>query len=113
MDETAAELIAERLRVLGQPLRIRLLARLQQGPASVNELTESIAAVQQNVSQHLAVMHKAGIVERCKSGAHVFYELADGHSVAIIEATRAALAQRSHQLARLSAALSDDATTSP
>jgi DNA-binding transcriptional ArsR family regulator len=109
MDNRAAEAIAEQLRVLGQPMRIRLLARLQQGVASVSELTESVTAGQQNVSHHLAVMHKAGILERRKVGTHVFYELADSHSVAIIETTRAALAHRSHELARLSAALSDDA----
>jgi DNA-binding transcriptional ArsR family regulator len=106
MDDDAAELIAEQLRVLGQPVRIKLLARLQRGPASVRELTESLAAVQQNVSQHLAVMHKAGILERRKVGTSVFYEIGDTYSITILEATRAALARRSQELARLSAALS-------
>jgi len=107
-DNTAAELIADWLRVLGQPMRVRLLVRLQRGPATVRELTDSVAAVQQNVSQHLAVMHNAGMLERRKVGKRVFYALASADSIAIIEAARTAVVERSHRLARLGEALSDN-----
>ena len=79
----------------------------------MRELTESLAAVQQNVSQHLAIMHKAGVLERKKAGTRVFYELGDSYSVAIVESARAALAQRSQQLAQLSAALAKDGLATP
>jgi DNA-binding transcriptional ArsR family regulator len=108
VDDTVAEVVAERLRVLGQPVRIRLLERLQQGPATVRDLTESIGAIQQNVSQHLAVMHKAGVLERRKVGTRVFYEIGDTYTMTILDAAKASLARRSEHLARLSAALSDE-----
>ena len=111
MHDRVAEVIAEHLRVLGQPMRIRLLERLQQGPATVKELTESVTAGQQNVSQHLTIMHRAGILERRRVGTRVVYEVADFTSVAIIETTRAALSKRSYQLSRLGAALSDEPAT--
>ncbi len=71
------ELIAQRFRVLGEPMRIRLLDRLRDGEASVNELAESLTASQQNVSKHLAVLAEAGILGRRKAGTHVYYRIID------------------------------------
>jgi DNA-binding transcriptional ArsR family regulator len=56
------ELVAQRLRVLGQPLRIKLLQALCEQPATVQELATGVGAVQQNVSQHLSILHQAGIL---------------------------------------------------
>ena len=67
------ELIARRFRVIGEPMRIRLLDRLRDGEATVNELTEALDASQQNVSKHLAVLADVGIVGRRKDGNHVYY----------------------------------------
>lgn len=72
-----ADLIAQRFRVIGEPLRIRLLDRLCDGEASVQELTEALGASQQNVSKHLGVLHQAGVVSRRKDGNHVHYAIAD------------------------------------
>jgi DNA-binding transcriptional ArsR family regulator len=49
--------IAQRFRVLGEPMRIRLLDHLRDGESSVQELTSSLGTTQQNVSKHLAVLH--------------------------------------------------------
>jgi DNA-binding transcriptional ArsR family regulator len=51
------DVIAERFRVIGEPMRIKLLDRLRGGEASVGELSESLGAGQQNVSRHLGVLH--------------------------------------------------------
>ena len=50
LPDELADLIARRFRVLGEPMRIRLLDRLREGEANVNELTEALGASQQNVS---------------------------------------------------------------
>jgi DNA-binding transcriptional ArsR family regulator len=72
-----AELIAGRFRVLGEPLRLRLLDRLRDGEATVNELGEALGATQQNVSKHLSVLHRAGMLTRRKHGTRVSYAIAD------------------------------------
>lgn len=77
LPEPLAELIAQRFRVIGEPMRIRLLDHLRDGEASVGQLTEAIGATQQNVSKHLAVLHQAGIVSRRKQGTSVVYAIAD------------------------------------
>ncbi len=71
------ELIAQRFRVMGEPMRIKLLDRLREGSATVTELTDALGATQQNVSKHLTVLHQAGIVSREKHGTSAFYAIAD------------------------------------
>ena len=71
------ELIAERFRILGEPMRIRLLDALREGEATVQDLEEATGASQQNVSKHLGVLLRAGIVARRKQGNFSVYSIAD------------------------------------
>ena len=71
LPEELVELIARRFRMLGEPLRIRLLDQLRTGEASVNELSETLDSSQQNISKHLQLLADAGIVARRKHGNHV------------------------------------------
>jgi DNA-binding transcriptional ArsR family regulator len=99
--DRAAELLAERLRILGQPMRIRLLKRLHESSATVQELVEAVSGVQQNVSQHLAILHQAGIVARTKEGTRVRYELQDPHVVALLAEAYASLARQVDELSQV------------
>ena len=77
LPEALVELIAARFRVLGEPMRIRLLDRLRDGEATVHELQMALGASQQNVSKHLAVLLNAGLVSRTKRGTSSVYAIAD------------------------------------
>jgi DNA-binding transcriptional ArsR family regulator len=77
LPEALAELIAQRFRVIGEPMRIRLLDHLRNGPATVGELGKALGTTQQNVSKHLGMLHQAGIVHREKRGNHAAYSIAD------------------------------------
>lgn len=77
LPEELAVLIADRFRVMGDPLRIRLLDHLRAGGATVSELVDGVGSSQQNVSKHLGVLHQAGIVAREKDGTRVRYSIAD------------------------------------
>jgi DNA-binding transcriptional ArsR family regulator len=70
-------LLAERFRALGEPTRIKLLERLREGEATVLELTELVGTTPQNVSKHLGVLQRTGIVARRKEGNFVYYRVAD------------------------------------
>lgn len=80
-----AEVIARRFRVLAEPMRIKLLDRLREGPATVGELQAALQATQQNVSKHLGVLLEAGMVSRRKQGNHSLYEIADESVFALCE----------------------------
>ena len=79
------ELIARRFRVLGEPMRIRLLDRLRDGEATVGELSDTLEASQQNISKHLAVLSDAGVLGRRKEGNHVYYRIVDEGVFALCE----------------------------
>jgi DNA-binding transcriptional ArsR family regulator len=72
-----ADLIATRMRVIGDPTRSRLLDALRDGERSVAELTDALGTSQQNASKHLGVLLSAGIVARRKEGTSAFYSVAD------------------------------------
>jgi ArsR family transcriptional regulator len=77
LPDPLVELIARRFRVIGEPMRIRLLDRLQDGEATVHDLGDGLGASQQNVSKHLQVLLEAGIVVRRKEGNRAYYSIAD------------------------------------
>ena len=77
LPEALIELVAQRFRVLGEPMRIKLLDQLREGDATVGELQEALGASQQNVSQHLGILHDAGMVSRTKAGNHTRYGISD------------------------------------
>lgn len=77
LSDELVELIARRFRVIGEPMRIKLLDRLRSGESTVLALTAAVGASQQNVSKHLGVLHDAGIVARRKEGTQVYYRVVD------------------------------------
>ena len=77
LPDPLVELIAARFRVIAEPARIKLLDSLRDGPATVSELTTTLGSSQQNVSKHLGVLHRAGVVGRTKEGTSVRYAIAD------------------------------------
>lgn len=79
-------------------MRIRLLDRLREGEASVNELTDALGASQQNVSKHLTVLAEAGILGRRRQGNHVYYRIADESVFALCETVCGSLRQQLREL---------------
>ena len=77
LPEPLIELVAQRFRVLGEPMRIKLLDRLREDDATVRELQEALGASQQNISKHLGILHAAGMVARTKEGNHARYSISD------------------------------------
>jgi ArsR family transcriptional regulator len=66
---------AELFRTLGHPVRIRVLELLQDGPKPVRDLLTAIEVEASNLSQQLAVLRRAGLVESTRDGALVMYSL--------------------------------------
>ena len=85
LPDPLVELIARRFRVIGEPMRIRVLDRLRTGEATVLELTDALGSSQQNVSKHLQVLHDARILSRRKEGTHAYYAIADEAVLALCE----------------------------
>ena len=72
-----AEMIAARLRVIGDPTRIRILDLLRDEELTVTQITEQLDTSQQNASKHLGMLLQAGILARRKDGNSSIYSIAD------------------------------------
>jgi DNA-binding transcriptional ArsR family regulator len=73
----ALQMVADRFKILSEPLRLQILQLLQSGEKSVTELTDLIETSQPNVSKHLKILQTSGMVKRRQEGNTVFYAIAD------------------------------------
>ena len=85
LPDALVTLIAERFRTIGEPTRIRILEHLRNGEASVQELAEHVGSSQQNVSKHLGLLARVGIVGRRKDGTFAYYRITDASVLAMCE----------------------------
>lgn len=83
---------AEFFRMLGHPVRIRVLELLQDGPRPVRDLLAAIEVEPSSLSQQLAVLRRSGIVTATRTGSTVMYELAGGDVAELLAAARRILA---------------------
>jgi len=76
---TAMELqqIAARFRLLGEPMRLKILEAVCDRPRAVNDIVAAVGATQANVSRHLSLLAAAGMVTREKRGQSVYYGMKD------------------------------------
>ncbi|MEV6667457.1 ArsR/SmtB family transcription factor [Streptomyces nigra] len=79
---------AEFFRMLGHPVRIRVLELLQDGPMPVRDLLAAIEVEAPGLSQQLAVLRRSGIVTSTRQGSTVVYELAGGDVADLMGAAR-------------------------
>jgi ArsR family transcriptional regulator len=100
MDEVY-RLQAEVLKTLSNPKRLEIIHLLAEGPREVGRLAEELGISQPNVSQHLALMRSAGVVDAERDGREVRYRLSDPEIIAACETMRGVLVRR---LSRISVA---------
>lgn len=84
---------AEFFRMLGHPVRIRVLELLQDGPMPVRDLLAAIEVEPSALSQQLAVLRRSGIVTSTRDGSTVVYELAGGDVAQLMLAARRILTE--------------------
>lgn len=68
---------AEIIKLLGHPVRLKIVEVLEGGEASVSEIQEQLDLAQAIVSQHLAKLRGAGVVAARREGVHVYYQLTE------------------------------------
>lgn len=66
---------AEKLKALGEPVRVRIVDLLRDGQKSVSEIAECLGEELVNISHHLGILYHAGLVDKSKQGRFVVYRL--------------------------------------
>jgi DNA-binding transcriptional ArsR family regulator len=69
---------AKMLRMLGKPIRLRIVDAWRTGPRNVSDLADALKAEIATTSYHLGILHAAGLLEREKHGRFKVYRLKDG-----------------------------------
>jgi DNA-binding transcriptional ArsR family regulator len=84
-DATFARAAAESIQALSAPSRLRILARLHSGPASVNDIAAAVGMDGSAVSHQLRLLRHLGLVTGQRDGRQVVYELYDDHVAELLE----------------------------
>jgi DNA-binding transcriptional ArsR family regulator len=100
---------ASLLKTLASPRRLELVHYLgEAGPIEVRRLAEHFAMTQPAISQHLAALRAAGLVEAVREGREVRYQLSDPEIVAACGLMRQVLIRRIARLGDMAASYSSE-----
>ncbi|WP_109489092.1 ArsR/SmtB family transcription factor [Occallatibacter savannae] len=77
--------VAQQFRLLGEPMRLRILQTICKKPLTVNEIVEATGATQSNISKHLSLLASSGIIRREKNAQFVYYSLRDPMTMKLCE----------------------------
>jgi len=96
-DLTDAELekVAGQFRLLGEPMRLKILQALCVRPLAVGEIVAATGATQSNVSKHLSLLSSAGIITRHKDGQFVYYGMSNPLTLKLCELVHIELLKQS------------------
>ena len=88
------ERIAERLKALADATRLRILHTLDGGEVAVSDLVHRVGGTQANVSKHLAILRRLGVVAARREGVFVYYRVIDPTALEICRTVCEALESR-------------------
>lgn len=83
--DAAADEAVELLKALSNRHRLLILCQLLDGERSVNQLAAFLEARNSNVSQHLALLRKDGLVVPRRDGQTIWYTIASDPARAVVE----------------------------
>jgi DNA-binding transcriptional ArsR family regulator len=101
---------ADFFRLLGHPVRVRVLELLRDGERTVGELQTALELDSGGMSQHLTAMRRQGVLESRKEGAKVYYRVKDPRTFQLLAVAREILAS---QLEESRSILGDLAAAAP
>ncbi|HEX5036853.1 MAG TPA: metalloregulator ArsR/SmtB family transcription factor [bacterium] len=94
LSDDTLDRVAQFLKALTEPNRLKILRALHDGELTVTDLIAETGATQSNVSKHLAVLTAAGMVASRKEGTSTYYRIADPHITAICDTVCRSIADR-------------------
>lgn len=77
---------SEILKVLGHPIRLKIIAGLMSQSCNVKKIWECLSLPQATVSQHLALLKNKGIITGRREGVEVYYQVTSPEAVRIVTA---------------------------
>ena len=96
-DLTEAELekVAGQFRILGEPMRLKILQAIHARPLTVGEIVTATGATQSNISKHLSLLASSGVITRHKDGQFVYYGMSNRLTMKVCELVHRELLKQS------------------
>jgi ArsR family transcriptional regulator, zinc-responsive transcriptional repressor len=85
VEDVALERASDIFKALSNPLRVGIVRELATGDRAVHQLVDALDVAQPRVSEHLAILRGARLVEARREGRSVTYRLVDEHVAHIVE----------------------------
>lgn len=85
LDAVGARDVAATLQALATPSRLRILARLQEGPCAAGDLAEAVGMEQSACSHQLRLLRNLGLVTGERQGRSIIYALYDHHVAELLD----------------------------
>ena len=85
MEDKTFEMLAQRMKAVADPTRLRIVKHLTKGEQCVSDIVSAVGGSQANVSKHLRVLRQAGYVATRRDKGRVFYALADRSIVQVCD----------------------------
>jgi ArsR family transcriptional regulator len=98
---------ADFFKTLGHPARIRVLELLRDGERSVGELIPEVGLEASHLSQQLAVLRRANVLQARKDGTTVRYSVTDKRMFDLLEVAKAIITSTLAESTQLIAELND------
>ena len=92
LDDQELADVARHFKLLGEPMRLKILQTLCREPRTVGDIVSATGATQANVSKHLALLAAADILTRQKDGQCVYYGMKDPLTLKLCELVHTQLA---------------------
>jgi ArsR family transcriptional regulator len=85
LNDAELEKVAGKFRLLGEPMRLKILQALCVKPLTVGEIVAATGATQSNISKHLSLLTSARLITRQKGGQFVYYRMSNPLTMKLCE----------------------------
>ncbi|MHC4584713.1 MAG: ArsR/SmtB family transcription factor [Planctomycetota bacterium] len=84
MNEKTAEHVAEVLKAVAHPIRLKIVELLEPGEMCVGDIVEALGGKQAITSQQLNMMKDKGVLSRRRDGARVYYRVENKNVIKLL-----------------------------
>ena len=84
MDSETAQRVADVLKALAHPLRLRIVELLKGGRMCVGDIVEELGVKQSITSQHLNLMRNRQVLTCHRDGAKIYYEIKNPNAIKLL-----------------------------
>lgn len=84
MNEQIAERVSDVLKAVAHPIRLQIVALLEEQEMCVGQIMEALDGKQAVTSQQLALMRNRGVLARRREGNKIFYRISNPNVIKLL-----------------------------